>query len=203
LRTPFHLPQPNSKCIGSVRLDMLVRGFSLVSTPSFFDDDLFPRLTRRKTVLSYHAKRWWKYPQLARYACWLERLLNGALPEEHLALAYLEFRNEPAGYTEFIVDRLHVDGSYIRSVCTLDGPTTIYQDGSEERSVPQGQTLLMTAIERSRVLDIPGTLHCRPGAGPERTVIVCSFEPRPEQPQLASLSRHAAQPQRVRQAAPA
>src|SRR5207249_2632206 len=110
------------------RLEMRERGFTLVDTPSFFDDALLLRLPRSRTVLPFDCKRWWKYPQLARYACWLERLLAKALPEEAVVLAELEFRHEPAGTEDQEVDRLHADGSYIRSVCTLYGPTTLYRE---------------------------------------------------------------------------
>ena len=187
------LLHPTGKFAGAVRLTMLEHGYALVETPTFLDDDLFLRLTRRKTVLQFHDKRWWKYPKLARYGCWLESLLGKALPEEEVALVYLEFRNEPAGTTDHVVDRMHVDGSYIRSVFTPYGEATIFRDEVSERSVPDGQTLLMTAVERSRVLNLPCTLHRRPGPGPERVVIVCAFEPRPEQPQLPSLYRRVAQ----------
>ena len=90
------LLHPTGQFAGAVRLTMLEHGYALVETPTFLDDDLFLRLTRRKTVLQFHDKRWWKYPKLARYGCWLESLLGKALPEEEVALVYLEFRNEPA-----------------------------------------------------------------------------------------------------------
>src|SRR5207244_841760 len=110
----------------------------------FFDADLFLRLRRRLTVLSSHCPRWRKLPQLARYACWLEALLTGALPEESVCLAALEFRHEDAGSADAVVDRFHADGSYLRTVCTLYGPATVYRDDDgESRSVPHGQTLLM------------------------------------------------------------
>ena len=111
----------------------------------------------------------------------MEGLLGAALPEEAVSLASLEFRHEPAGLEDPEVDRLHADGSYIRSVCTLYGPGTVYRDGREERPVPDGQTLLMTAMDRARAVGVPCTLHRRPGSGPERAVVVCSFEPRLEQ----------------------
>jgi hypothetical protein len=156
---------------------MLERGFALVNTPRFFDDDLLRRLSGSTTVLPFHGQRWWRFPQLARYVCWLERLLGEALPKESVALTALEFRHERASYADREVDRLHADGSYIRSVYTLYGPTTIYRDGRMELSVPRGQTFLMTAQDRARAVRVPCTLHRRPGAGSERAVIVCSFEP--------------------------
>jgi hypothetical protein len=123
----------------------------------------------------------------------LEALLAEALPEEAVSLDSLEFRHEPAGSEDRTVDRLHADGSYVRSVWTLYGPPTIYRDGKVERPVPDGQTLLMTAMGRARAVRRPCTLHRRPGAGPERAVIVCSFKPRSEQPPLVSVYREAAQ----------
>jgi hypothetical protein len=171
-------------------------GFALVDTPPFFDGDLFRRLKRTRTVLPPHDKRWWRFPHLARYACWLEALLGEALPEEVVALTSLEFRYEPAGSEDRVVDRLHADGSYLRSVWTLSGQATVYRDGKVERSVPDGQTLLMTAMGRARAVRLPCTLHRRPGAGPERAVVVCSFAPRPEQPPLAGLFREVAQAHR-------
>jgi hypothetical protein len=167
----------SGETVVEVRREMRERGFTLVDTPCFFELGLLLRLKGRKTVLPFDSKRWWTFPQLARYACWLESLLGIALPEEALSLNVLEFRNEPAGSEDKTVDRLHVDGSYIRSVCTMYGPPTIYRDGKTEKSVPTGQTLLMTEMARARALGAPCTLHRRPGAGPERTVIVCSFEP--------------------------
>jgi hypothetical protein len=177
------------------REDLLGRGFALVSTPPFFDDDLFLRLKRKRTVLSFHDRRWWKFPQLALYACWLEQVLGDALPEERLCLASLEFRHEPAGSADREVDRLHADGSYLRTVCMLYGPATVYRDGGVERPVPEGQTLLMTAQDRTRAVRVPCTLHRRPGPGPERAVIVCSFEPRLEQAHLANVYRQVDQGQ--------
>jgi hypothetical protein len=188
-----------SRLAGEVRLDMLGRGFALVETPSFFDDVLFLRLTRQRTVLRFHSKRWWKYPQLARYACWLERLLHEALPEEGVSLLSLEFRHEPEGFEDPEVDGLHADGSYIRSVFTPYGMSTIYFDVPAELSVPDGHTLLMTAQDRTRARRIPCTLHRRPGAGPERAVIVGSFEPRRDDGMQANVHRQAAGQKRRKQ----
>jgi len=181
--------------VGGMRLDMLERGFTLVDSPRFFDDRLLLRLKKSRTVQPFHSNRWWKFPQLARYGCWLERLLDKTLPEESLSLTALEFRHEPAGSEEKEVDRLHADGSYIRSVCTLYGLTTVYREGKAELSVPCGQTLVLTALDRARAIGLPCTLHRRPGAGPERAVIVCSFEPRREQPRPANAGRRVAQAQ--------
>jgi hypothetical protein len=174
-------PRLSGKTVGGVRREMLERGFTLLDTPWFFEQGLLLKLKGRKTVLPYATKRWWDFPQLARYARWLESLVGKALPEECLSLTVLEFRHEPAGSEDKTVDRLHADGSYIRSVCAMYGPTTIYRDGKTEKSVPTGQTLLMTAMERARALGVHCTLHRRPGAGPERAVIICSFEPRRDQ----------------------
>jgi hypothetical protein len=192
------MPRLTGKCAGGVRREMLGRGFTLVNTPPFFDDGLFLRLGRSTAVLPFHSKRWEKLPQLARYACWLEELLGKALPEEGVSLAGLEFRNEEAGFAHREVDRLHADGSYIRSVYTPYGPSTVYHDGDAELSVPRGQTLLMTAHDRTRALRVPCTLHRRPGVGPERVVIVGSFEPRQEHPQLVNVYRLAAQAHKPR-----
>jgi hypothetical protein len=187
------MPQQSGNLVGDVRLGMSGRGFALVGTPPFFDEGLFLRLKRRRTALPWHSKRWWQFPQLARYGCWLEGLLREALPEESVSLAALEFRHEPAGSVDREVDGLHADGGYVRSVCTLYGPTTLYRHKSEELPVPQGQTLLMTAQDRTRKLRLPCTLHRRPGPGPERAVIVCSFQPRQEQPRPAEVYRRVAQ----------
>src|SRR5262249_24485482 len=97
-----------------------------------------------------------------------------------------------AGIVDEEVDRLHMDGSYIRTVHTLYGPTTIYREGKEEWPVPDGQTLLMTAQNRTRAVRVPCTLHRRPGPGPDRAVLVCSFEPRQDQPHLANVYRQVA-----------
>jgi hypothetical protein len=175
-----------------MRLELSGRGFTLVDTPAFFDDELIHRLSRHRTVLPFHSKGWWKFPPLARYACWLEGLLGQALPAEALALSSLEYRHERAGLVSEQVDGLHADGGYLRSVFTLYGPATIYRYQREERPVPDGQTLLMTAQDRTRALRVPCTLHRRPGPGPERAVIVCSFEPRREQPDLANVHRQVA-----------
>jgi len=157
---------------------MLERGFTLLDTPQFFELGLALNLKGRTTELASDCKRWWRYPHLARYACWLETFLGRALPEESLGLTVLELRHEPAGSEDKTVDVLHADGSYLRSVCTLCGPATIYRDGKTEKEVPSKQTLLMTAMERARALGVHCTLHRRPGPGLERAVIVCSFEPR-------------------------
>ncbi len=175
---------------------MTGRGFALVDTSPFFGVGWVPRQHTQRTVLAAHDSRWWQFPQLARYACWLEALLGEALPEEAVALTSLEFRLELAGSEDREVDRLHADGSYLRSVWTLYGPATIYRSGTVERSVPNGQTLLMTAMGRARAVGRPCTLHRRPGAGPERAVIVCSFEPRPAHLPQASIYWEAAQGQR-------
>jgi len=181
-------PQP-ADLASVLRQDMRGRGFTLVGTPVFFDDGVLPRLTRARTVLPSHAKLWWKFPQLARYACWLEGLLREALPEEAVSLKSLEYRHEREGLVSEDVDGLHADGGYIRSVFTLYGASTIYRHRGTEQPVPDGLTLLMTAQDRTRALRVPCTLHRRPGAGPERAVIVCSFGPRPVQPELAEVYR--------------
>lgn len=193
MRTELRLARLTGPCVGGVRLNMGERGFALVDTPPFFDDDLLRRLGRNQTVLPFHGKRWWQFPQLARYGCWLEGLLAESLPEEAVALASLEFRHEPAGFEDEQVDRLHADGSYLRSVCTLYGPGTVYRDGGMEQPVPDGQTLLMTALGRARAVRVPCTLHRRPGAGLERAVVVCSFEPRPQQPTRVNVYHQVAQ----------
>jgi hypothetical protein len=180
LRTEQAVPRQNGRLAGRVRLEMSSRGFALVDTPRFFDDGLLVRLQRGRTVIPFHSPRWRQFPQLARYGRWLEALLAQALPGETLALVTLEFRHEPAGTTDPEVDRLHADGSYLRSVCTPYGRPTVYHDGTAEHPVPGGQTLLMTATGRARAVGLPCTLHRRPGPGPERGVIVCSFEPRRE-----------------------
>jgi hypothetical protein len=46
-------------------------------------------MKKTRTVLPSHDKRWWRFPPLARYACWLEALLGEALPEEAVSLASL------------------------------------------------------------------------------------------------------------------
>jgi hypothetical protein len=186
------MPRLTNRVVSRVRLDMAGRGFTLLGTPRFLDEGLLLRLQGGTTVLPSDCPRWWKFPQLARYGCWLERLLGKALPEESLALAALEYRHEPAGSENQEVDRLHADGSYLRSVFTPYGPATVYRDGTE-RPVPRGQTLVMTAQNRARALGVACTLHRRPGAGPERAVIVCSFVPRPEPPPRAHAYRRVAQ----------
>jgi hypothetical protein len=117
-----------------MRQEMLERGFTRVGTPPFFDDRLLRGLKKGRTVLPSNCKRWWKFPQLARYGFWLDGLLGRSLCDESLSLAVLEFRHEVAGLEDKEVDRLHADGSYIRSVFTLFGPTTIYRDRDVERS---------------------------------------------------------------------
>jgi hypothetical protein len=181
LRPDLQMPRLRGKIIGRFRLEMMGRGFTLVDTPTFFDEGVVLRSKKIRMVVPFNINRCWKFPELVRYGCWLEAMLGKALPEESLSLATLEFRHECAGSVDEAVDRLHADGSYIRSVYTQYGPTTIYRDGKEEKSVPSGQTLLMTAMNRARALGRPCTLHRRPGAGSERAVIVCSFEPRAEQ----------------------
>ena len=177
LPTDIRLPQWTDGWIQTVRQEMLDRGFTLLDTSSLFGESLPWPLKRKTTVLPSHGKQWWKFPKLACYASWLEELLAQALPEESVGLTALEVRDEAAGSEDKEVDRLHVDGSYIRSVCTLHGLPTIYREGKDERSVLWGQTLLMPAIDRGRATRVRCTLHRRPGIGPERLVIVCSFEP--------------------------
>ena len=53
-----------------------------------------------------------------------------------------------------------------------------HREAAAIESVPAGQTLLMTAMDRARARGVHCTLHRRPGTGAERAVIVCSFEPR-------------------------
>ena len=198
MRVELLTPRLSRNWVSEVWRDMVGRGFTLVNMPPFCDDDLAVRLKRRRTVLAFEGKRWWQFPQLARYGCWLEGLLGRALPEESVSLTELEFRHEPAGSEDKEVDRLHADGSYIRSVGTLYGPSTVYRDGDAELSVPRGQTLLMTAMCRARALGVPCTLHRRPGAGTERAVIVCSLEPCQERAPEANVYRRAAQIDRAR-----
>jgi hypothetical protein len=176
LRGERQAPRLSGPLVGGVRRDMQGRGFALVNVAPPGGDGLALRLPRRRTVLPSDSPRWWQFPELARYACRLEALLARALPEEAVCLAEMEFRREPAGLVDEEVDRLHADGSYVRSVASLYGPGTVYRDGRTERSVPRGQTLLMTALSRARARGVPCTLHRRPGAGPERAVVVGSFE---------------------------
>jgi hypothetical protein len=183
LPTAHRGPRLTGKRAGEARLQLLERGFVLVRTPWFFDTRVLERLRRPRTVLPFDSDRWRKFPELACYGCWVEQFLQMALPDEPLSLVKLDVRHEPAGSVDQVVDRMHIDGSYIRSVCTLYGAPTLYRDGEVDRPVPERQTLVMTAVERTRALGIPATLHRRPSAGPERLVIVCSFEPCTEGPQ--------------------
>jgi len=187
------MPRLTTDRVYAVRLAMGEQGFALVDPPQVFPDDLLRRVKERRTVLPFQDRRWSKFPELARYAYWLERLLNEALPEETVSLTALELRQEPAGSLDLEVDRLHADGSYIRSVATLYGLATLYRDGEIERPVPAGQTLLMTAHDRTRAVSVSCTLHRRPGPGPERALIVCSFEPWPEAPEGTNSFRQVAQ----------
>ncbi len=176
--TQRRMPKVRRREADEVRRTVAGPGFALADTPPFFKGESFPGLTKLRATLSRGGADWLRFPQLAGYAAWLEELLTAALPEERLSLVMMEFRREPAGYTDKSVDRLHADGSYLRTVYTLYGAPTIYRDGAAERPVPRRQTLLMTAMGRAKALRVPCTLHRRPGAGPERAVIVCAFEPR-------------------------
>jgi hypothetical protein len=171
------MARPTRQVVNMVRQEMTEKGFSLVRAPHVSDASRFLP-TNKSVSLSLRSKVWWKYPQLAIYGSWLESLLKLALPEESVRFTALEFRKEAAGYEDETVDKLHADGSYIRSVWTVYGLSTSYRDGHTEYSVPPGQTLLMTAMDRARALGRPCTLHRRPGVGRERAVIVCTFEPR-------------------------
>ena len=182
MRAKVWIPRPSGEIVAWVRQEMLERGFTRVDTPSLPFDRLFLGWKETETAFPLTDKRWEKIPQFARCGCWLEELLHVALPEEALVLVAMEYRQEPAGYADKVVDRLHADGSYVRSVCTLYGPPTVYRDGKAEVTMPPKQTLLMTAMERARTLRVPCTLHRRPGAAPKRGVIVCSLEPRHERP---------------------
>lgn len=170
----LRMPWVAGKLVGTTRLEMLARGFTLVDTPRCFRDGRLLKMKKSMMLKLSDCNR--QLPELARYGCWLQRLIQDALPEERVSLAILEFRYEAASHADKQVDRLHADGSYIRSVYTLYGPSTIYRDGKVEWPVPDDQTLLMTAIERARARHVPCTLHRRPGRGFERAIIVCSFQ---------------------------
>jgi hypothetical protein len=162
--------------VRAVRQDMLDRGFALVKTPRCIGGFGPSRLNRSIALRSLARDD--KFPALTRYGLWAESLIRNLLPEEHVCLTALELRHEAANHTDKQVDRLHADGSYIRSLYTLSGPSTVYRDRKTEQSVPAGNTIFMTAIGRARTMGVPCTLHRRPGRGMERTIIVCSFEPR-------------------------
>jgi hypothetical protein len=171
------IQHPGDKLTARVREEMLRQGFSLLRTSGFYADDALLRLKRARMVLQAGGKGWKQFPGLSGYRYWLQSVLGQALPEERLSFTALEFRHEPDGYLDGEVDRLHADGSYLRTVFTLYGLSTIYRLDGSERSVPLGRTLFMTAQDRTRAVGPPCTLHRRPGAGPERALIVCSFEP--------------------------
>ena len=160
----------------AARQEMLDRGFALVKTPRCVANCSSARLNGSVTLRSL--TRDCRFPALTRYGLWAESLIRNALPEEYVCLTALELRHEAASHTDKQIDRLHADGSYIRSVFTLHGPSTIYRAGKTQRSVPFGTTIFMTAIGRARTIGVPCTLHRRPGRRMERTVIVCSFKPR-------------------------
>jgi hypothetical protein len=195
LLTELRMPHATCRTVATMRSEMLDRGFTLVTSPRAPELASLGGCKQHRLLLPFRSKQWWKFPQLAEYARGLERLLDEALPEEALCLATLELRYEPAGAEDKSVDRLHADGSYIRSVVTIVGPTTIYRERKAEFSVPSGQTLMMTAMNRAKARRIPCTLHRRPGPGPERAVIVCSFEPVQEQPPAERIDRRVAERQ--------
>ncbi len=168
---------PGVECVAAVRDAMAGPGFALIATPPPFGDALCVGGHAGRSALRPDSGRWWRHAGLARYAVWLEGLLAAALPAEGVSLTELEVRREPIGRADAVADRLHADGSYVRTVHALYGPTTLYREGGVERPVPDGHTLIMTAQDRTRAVRVPCTLHRRPGPGPERAVIVCSFEP--------------------------
>jgi hypothetical protein len=181
-----------------VRMEMMERGFTLVPTPLSLETRAFLESRTSRFVKPFDGRPWRPLPALSEYARWLEELLRTALPDEPVALAALELRHERAGSSDASADRLHVDGSYIRSVYTHHGPATIYRDGKTEQCVPAGRTLLMTAMNRARSIGQPCTLHRRPGPGPERAVIVCSFEPTPEHRPQSDARPHAGRKARAK-----
>jgi hypothetical protein len=186
------MPAQPDALVASVRREMLERGFSLVDMPPLLDGGRFPELKKKKMVMTCDCMRWWQFPQLAVHACWLESLVSEALPEESVSLVALDYRYEQASFEDRTVDRLHADGSYVRSVYTLYGASTLYREEDNEHSVPRGRALLLTAMSRARALGLHCTLHRRPGPGPERAVIVCSFEPRYEKRGKAEIHREVA-----------
>jgi hypothetical protein len=188
-RTKPDTPALDDRLVHYVRRRMTDPGFALVKTPPFFDDGSLLRLKRSETLLPPDAKRWSRFPRLARYARWLGDLLAEALPEEPVCLAALEFRHEPPGLENLEVDRLHADAGYIRSAHTLYGAATVYRDHKVEWSVPRGQTLLMTAQDRTRTIGPSCTLHRRPNPGGERAVLVCSLVPRKWEPKGSGCKR--------------
>jgi hypothetical protein len=177
LRTALKRIRPSQQLVDQTRAAMLRPGFCLVRSPWFFNERLLQRLPRRRLLLRVQDKLRQRYPELAHYGAWLAQLLLLALPEEEARLVTLEYRYEPAGSEDEEVDRLHADGSYIRAVYNLCGSATVYRHEGVETAVPASHTLLMTAQQRTRARRISSTLHRRPGAGPERAVLVCSFEP--------------------------
>ena len=63
--------EPTGKIVGRVRLEMMGRGFDSVATTEVFDAEPLRELRTGRMVLRFDCKRWWKFPQLARYGCWL------------------------------------------------------------------------------------------------------------------------------------
>ena len=84
------------------------------------------------------------------------------------------------------------ESSRIALAAYREGGTDLLKLLDAELPVPRGQTLLLTALDRARALRLHCTLHRRPGAGPERAVIVGSFEPRLHDPQPAPVYRQVA-----------
>ncbi len=157
---------------------MMGRGFALVPTPLCPGDHLLKELKGARTAPRPGSKRWSRFPHLHRYRCWLERLLVQALPEETLRLVDLDVRHEPAGSANPLVDKLHADGLYVRSVWTLYGPTTIYRDGRAEPLRPARPNFVDDGHGPRK--GTRSALHAPPpsrrGTGTSRDrVLVCEF----------------------------
>jgi hypothetical protein len=160
---------------GSLRAQMHGPGYASVSGPSVQISDVLSRGKKNRVLTPFGSRQTLRFPELAQYGLWLESLVQEALWEEGLQLHSLEYRFEREGLADETVDKIHVDGGYIRSVYSLLGQPTVFMAAKEEQVVSPGQTFVMTAFERARQVRVPCTLHRRPGGNSERALIVCTF----------------------------
>jgi len=58
LQSAIHMPRQTGKIVGAVRREMIDRGFTLVDTPRFFEDEVFVELKKIRMVIPFHGNRW-------------------------------------------------------------------------------------------------------------------------------------------------
>lgn len=153
------------KLTDKVHKDLMGIGWTIIDTSELIE----------KYDLKFKVKdfSWQKTPKIKykKLVAKLKKVLNKSNLESEFDYEYGSPRYERANDKRHISSHTrnwHTDGSYLRAICCVEGPTTQVKHNRKVITLPLGHTLLITAHHREEFLKIPSTPHRGPGDAKDR-----------------------------------